>query len=133
MDKKRVPAGKLIGKDDKEIYYWTAADALYVGQTLTINGNSDLSDVIRFNDDGCVYSIRLIKNLSLGDYNYEIEVKAHGPNGLSAVPGYLRFTDKTGDTYWLKIPNSDKKMILVVDYNSEDPRIIKVEWSDHRF
>ena len=108
-------------------------DALYVGQTLKIKGNSDLSDTIRFNEDGCVYSIRLIKNPSLGEYDYEIEVKAHGPNELGAGSGYLRFTDKTGDTYCLRIPNSDKKMIRVVDYNSEDPRIIKVEWSNHCF
>ena len=109
-------------------------DELYVGQSLKINGTSDLSDIIKFNNGGCVYSISLIKNpsFSLWGYEYEIEVMAQGPSGLGTGSGYLRFTDKTGDTYSLSITDSSKKK-HVVDYKSSDPEITRVEWSNHSF
>ncbi len=109
-------------------------DELAIGQSLKINESSDLSDIIKFNNGGCVYSISLIKNpsFSLWGYEYEIEVMAQGPSGLGTGSGYLRFTDKTGDAYSLSITDSSKKK-HVVDYKSSDPEITRVEWSNHSF
>lgn len=102
-----------------------------VGSLVQINGNEDLSSIVRFNDDGCVYSIRLVLNPTSGStYNYEIQVDARGPSGAFSGSGYLYFTDLTGDSYRLSIYRSGRHM-HVVDYNSRDSRITTITWANN--
>lgn len=113
----------------------TSKAGIAVGDNMVINGLKSLSSIIKFNDGGCVYGIRLIRNpsfFSLWQYEYEIEVDAEGPRGFGSGRGYLRFTDMTGDTYSLSIESSTRKK-HVVDYRSEQPYIVKVEWSNTSF
>ena len=100
-----------------------------VGNTVTINGKEDLSEFIKFNDGGCIYSIRLLDNPSVSMYSYELEVDGCGPEGAGSGKGYLYFTDATGDTYKLTLYRSGRHK-HVVDYNSRDPKITTITWSN---
>lgn len=113
--------------------YATSKNGLGIKKKMCINGSEVLSDIIKFNDGGCVYGIALVLNRAvISPFPYEIEVDAEGPHGAGTGSGYLRFTDKTGDTYSLSITDSRRKK-HVVDYSSDDPFIVKVEWSNKRF
>lgn len=59
-------------------------------------------------------------------------MKGRGPAGLLNGSGYLRFQDMTGDTYTLSIYDSRVKD-HVVDFSSDNPSIVKVEWSNTAF
>lgn len=103
---------------------------LQVDAGVQINGNSDLSQIVRFNDGGCVYGIKLTLNsTSASVYNYEIQVDGCGPKGAGSGSGHLYFTDKTGDTYSLSIYRSGRH-IHVVDYRSVSPEITTITWSN---
>jgi len=108
------------------------AGGLAVNYEVEINGNTDLTSIVRFNDGGCVYHIRLIEHPIGIPYKYRIEVNASGPVGMFSGSGYLRFTDATEDKYHLSIFSKERKW-HTVDYNSKDPRIVKIEWSNHMF
>lgn len=105
---------------------------LNVGQKLQINGTTELTNIIRFNDGGYVESIKLIKNpstFSLFKFEYEVEVVAAGPRGVWSGAGHLKFTDKTGDTYSLSVLKN-KRDFHVFDFKSDNPVITKIEWSN---
>jgi hypothetical protein len=104
----------------------TSATGLAPGQTVTINGNSDLSSCITGPGNGAVYSIELQPDS--GFYNYIITVIAQGPTGAFNSM-YLHFTDETGDTYKLWLYSSRKQQHTVA-YDSDKPNIVKIEWSD---
>ncbi len=104
------------------------SEGLREGQQLTINGNSDLSGIIQFNDNGCVFGIRLVSNPGL--YDYKLDVDARGPKGFGSGNGYLEFTDASGDKYSLKIYSSTRSEHTLC-YNSKEPNIVKVEWNNH--
>lgn len=116
----------------EENSYAVCPSGLPVASRVQINGNEDLSEIVKFNDSGCVYSIRLVKNPTSGSiYSYEIQVDARGPSGAGSGSGYLYFTDATGDSYALSIYRSGRHL-HVVDYNSRDPRITTITWSNHK-
>ena len=96
---------------------------------VTINGSRDLSQVVRFNDGGCVYSVTLESTSSLNPYDYCLRVDAQGPRGMTSGNGYLYFTDARGDTYSLKIFSSARKE-HTLRYNSDRPEIISIVWSN---
>ncbi|HET9623568.1 MAG TPA: hypothetical protein VFP84_19485 [Kofleriaceae bacterium] len=45
---------------------------------------------------------------------------------------HLAFTDQYGDTYYLKLFSSTREQ-HTVDYNSAQPNIVKIWWSDKEF
>lgn len=102
-------------------------DGMTVNSEVTINSSSNLYDIIRFNDKGCVYGITLTG--SPGIYDYVLNVDAQGPEGFFSGAGYLAFTDKSGDTYKLSIYSSTRS-IHTVRYNSQQPEIVKIQWSN---
>jgi hypothetical protein len=103
------------------------AGALRPGESVSINGSSDLSTAIVGNSDAKVYSISLAKQSGIL-YDYVVTVVAEGPHGLGSGWLNLWFTDRTGDRYALGIWKSEKLQHTVA-YNSADPGIVKVEWS----
>ncbi len=103
-------------------------DGMTVNSEASINGLSQLHDIIKFNNNGCVYGITLTG--SPGVYDYVINVDAQGPKGFGSGSGYLAFTDKSGDTYKLSIYSSTRS-VHTVRYNSEKPEIVKIEWNNH--
>ena len=105
----------------------TCALGLASGNRVTINGERDLSNFIRFNDGGCVYSVTLESTSSLNPYDYCLRVDAQGPRGMTSGNGYLYFTDAGGDTYSLKIFSSARKE-HTLRYNSYRPEITSIVW-----
>lgn len=103
-------------------------DGMTVNSEVTINGSSNLYDIIKFNNKGCVYGITLTG--SPGFYDFVLSVDAQGPEGVLSGAGYLAFTDKSGDTYKLSIYSSTRS-VHTVRYNSEKPEIVKIQWSNH--
>lgn len=105
----------------------TADTLLSPGQSVMINGETDLSDIIKFNDGGFVRSIKLEKNN--GIYGYVVKVDASGPSGPFSGSGYLNFVDRTGDYYKLSI-TKHKEDEHTVKFNSDKPEITKITWNN---
>lgn len=103
-------------------------DGMTVNSEVSINGSSNLHDIIKFNDKGCVYGITLTG--SPGAYDFVLNVDAQGPSGFTSGSGYLAFTDKTGDVYHLSIYSSTRS-VHTVRYNSKQPEIVKIQWNNH--
>lgn len=100
---------------------------LPLNHSVTINGHLDLADIIRFNDDGRVYGIRLEGTPDYFDYILHID--ARGPRGVGSGRGCLSFTDTTGDIYKLRIYSS-KRSTHTIRYDSTNPNIVKIEWKN---
>lgn len=96
---------------------------------VTINGSRDLSQVVRFNDGGCVYEIRILQQ-GAGLFDWIIWVDAQGPSALGGS-GYLTFIDESGDKYHLSIFRS-ARYSHTLRYNSPKPAIRQIIWSNWR-
>lgn len=101
--------------------------ALSPGDSVSINGSTDLSTCIVGNSQARVYTIDLINQA--GPFDYVLDVLAQGPSGITSGSLYLHFTDQTGDTYKLQIFSSTKEQHTVA-YNSDQPGIVKIQWGD---
>ncbi len=108
---KKNPLTEIAGIPLKEII--TFKNGGYIDKFYTEyldNPCCDISDII-------VYLIPHI-----------IRVHGRGPSGLGSGNGYLHFTDKTNDTYDLKIWTSSEKWHYV-GYDSDDSAIVKISWN----
>ncbi|HYN30179.1 MAG TPA: DUF4157 domain-containing protein [Dermatophilaceae bacterium] len=113
-------AGKKAGAARSEV------GCLRPGESVSINGSTDLSTAIVGNSGAKVYSVSLAKQSGIL-YDYVVSVVAEGPHGLGSGWLNLYFTDRTGDRYALGVWKSDKVQHTVA-YNSADPGIVKIEW-----
>ncbi len=102
---------------------------LEYGAAVSINRSEDLSQTIRFNGGGCVYSIALEAATSISPFEYCLRVDAQGPGGRTSGGGYLYFMDVSGDTYSLEVFSSKRKE-HTLRYNSRRPQIIAIVWSN---
>lgn len=98
-------------------------------QQASINGGP-VNNCVVGNDGATVYGITLTK--TAGFYDYRITVDGQGPDALFGGFFYLAFTDGSGDTYYLSIYSSTREQ-HTVDYNSDQPNIVKIWWSDNSF
>ena len=103
---------------------------LQINETASLNGNTDLSTCMRGNDGARVYGITLTG--SPGIYDYVVNVDAQGPSGFGSGSMYFAFTDESGDTYYLSIYSSTRS-VHTVRYNSKQPAIKKIWWSNYNF
>jgi hypothetical protein len=101
--------------------------ALNAGDQVEINRTVDLSSCIVGNNDACVYSIVLTRQA--GFFSYVVNVVAQGPRGIGSGWLNLSFTDRAGETYSLGIYSSAKQQHTVA-YNSDQPGIVRIDWSD---
>jgi predicted phosphodiesterase len=101
---------------------------LHPGESVILNGNSDLSSCMVANNNAAVFGIRLEK--ISGTYDYQLRVDAQGPKGASSGNMYLYFTDASGDRYLLKI-FVHKRKTHTLNYNSKAPAIMMIEWNNH--
>ena len=106
----------------------TSTTGLQVNTAVLLNGNIDLSTCMTANDGGCVYGITLTGDPGL--YDYQLNIDAQGPSGFGSGSMYLAFTDQTGDTYKIFI-FSKKRSTHTLAYNSKQPAIMKIQWSNH--
>lgn len=98
-------------------------------QQASINGGP-VSNCVVGNDGATIYGITLTN--TAGFYTYRITVDGQGPSGLFGGFFYLAFTDQSGDTYYLSLYSSTREL-HTVDYNSGQPNIVKIWWSDNSF
>jgi len=110
-------------------YTATSAGGMQPNQSATVNGNSPQNCVVA-NDGGTVYQIELQSIAGL--YNYQVRVDAQGPKGIGSGSMYLAFQDQTGDVYYLSIYSSTREW-HEVSYNSSQPNIVAIYWSDYSF
>jgi hypothetical protein len=125
-----VTAGALQGHfvgQCGENSHATSAGGLQPGQSVTLNGQTDLSHCIVANNNAAVFSIAL--NRISGPYTYQVTVDAQGPEGPFSGSMYLYFTDQSGDRYLLTVFRHARDT-HTVSYNSRAPTIIKIEWSN---
>ena len=101
--------------------------ALQPGDSVEVNGSTDLSTCLVGNSNARVFSISLINQA--GYFDYVVNVVAQGPSGFGSGWLYLYFTDQTGDRYSLGLYSSTKQQHTVA-YNSSQPGIVKIEWGD---
>lgn len=105
---------------------------LAMGATAIINGTTDLGGIVKFNNSGYVRDICLKKNPSfLSAFDYEIAINAKGPKGISGGSGYTYYMDKAYDSYMLSVYRSGMHE-HVVDFNSSNPEISLITWSNKR-
>lgn len=111
-------------------YYGAYATAgMQPGQSANVNGEPPQNCVIA-NDGGTVFSIELEK--IAGIYSYQVRVEAQGPSGIGSGSMYLAFQDMTNDVYYLSVYSSTKEY-HEVSYNSSNPAIKAIYWSDYSF
>ncbi len=111
----------------KENSFAVSSTGLQPGQSVRLNGSSDLSGCMTANDEAKVFGIRLDK--TSGVYEYCLSVDAQGPKGMLSGSMYLYFTDQSGDRYLLTVFDHARKR-HTLQYNSCAPAIMKIEWSN---
>jgi hypothetical protein len=98
---------------------------LEVGDTVTIDGSSDLSSCVVGGSNACVFSI----SLEEGDvYEWAIGIDAQGPEGIGSGSLNLTFVDGTQDAYKIEILSSSRKHHSL-EYDSTMPGITQFSWS----
>ncbi len=100
-------------------------EGMEVDNQVEIDEKTDLSEIIKFNSNGCVYGINL--KFNSGIYSYILNIDARGPKGMTSGSGRLIFTDASGDEYTLSITSSTRK-VHTIKYNSRFPNIVKIRW-----
>lgn len=111
-------------------YYQAACvGGMQVNQSATVNGNSPQNCVVA-NNGATVFTIELVP--VAGIYDYQVRVEAQGPSGPFSGSMYLAFRDETGDVYYLSIYSSTHEW-HEVSYNSSQPEITNIYWSDYSF
>jgi UDP-2,3-diacylglucosamine pyrophosphatase LpxH len=110
-----------------------SALGLQPGASMKLNGSTALNGCMQGNDRACIYGITLSEaapgHYYLGIYRYRLSIDGQGPSGFSSGSFYLAFTDQTGDVYKKSFFWS-KRQTLTLDYNSDSPTIVKVQWSN---
>ncbi|MCX5070966.1 hypothetical protein OHA84_36665 [Streptomyces sp. NBC_00513] len=96
--------------------------------TVTIDSNTDLSPHVTGKSGACVQGITL-RTISHAVYKYGLYVDGKGPKGGFASALHLKFKDRSGDFYTLKLISSSMKEHSV-KYNSSSPDIVSFKWSD---
>jgi UDP-2,3-diacylglucosamine pyrophosphatase LpxH len=107
----------------------TSPLGLRPGSSMKLNGSTSLQGCVQGNDRSCVYVISLEEGSYEGIYRYRLSIDGQGPSGFGSGSFYLAFTDQTGDVYHKSFFWS-KQQTLTLDYNSDSPTIVKVQWSN---
>ena len=127
--------------------YYFGHGRLHAGEQVTIDGSTQLSPYIRFNNGGLVNWIKMTSKLTFlegGDVLvYRIKLNARGPVGFNTGCGHLRFTQESGhqDTY--RVCSSTTKDREVLLYNRTPDRyhpqpilswvVVRIDWSNFAF
>ena len=127
--------------------YYFGHGRLHAGEQVTIDGSTQLSPYINFNNGGKVYTMEMTSKLTFlegGDVLvYRIKLNARGPVGFNTGCGHLRFTQESGhqDTY--RVCSSTTKDREVLLYNRTPDRyhpqpilswvVVRIDWSNFAF
>jgi hypothetical protein len=102
--------------------------SLFQGESLSINGSTDLSQVVVGNSGARVYSIRLDRS-SLPGVFYTLFIDGQGPAGLGSGSMYVYLEDEGGFTEYKQF-YSREHHTLTIDYNGTKAGIRRISWSD---
>jgi hypothetical protein len=126
--------------------YYFGHGRLYAGEQVTIDGSTQLSPYINFNNGGKVYTMEMTSKLTFlegGDVLvYRIKLNARGPIGFNTGCGHLRFIQENGcyDTYRVCSSTTKDHEVLINDptpdrYHPETivPVVVRIDWSNFAF
>lgn len=126
--------------------YYFGHGRLHAGEQVTIDGSTQLSPYIQFNNGGKVYTMKMTSKLTFlegGDrLLYYIKLNARGPVGFNTGCGHLRFIQENGsyDTYRV-CSSTTKDHEVLVNTPTPDrnhplrivPVVVRIDWSDYGF
>ena len=115
-------AGKVTGSAT------VSGGSLFQGESVSINGSTDLSKVIVGNRGARVYSIRLDRSPIPGVF-YRLSIDGQGPSGLDSGSMYITLRDEGGFTDYKQFWSSEHHT-LTIDYNGAKAGITRISWSD---
>lgn len=97
--------------------------------TVTVNGKPMQNCVI----GNCSAYISNIQLATInGSYQYQLQVMAAGPKCWDAGSFYFAVEDEAGDIYYINIYSSSLEL-HTIDFNSANPNIVAIYWSDYSF
>jgi hypothetical protein len=133
IDQVNPPTAPFACPTPGENSFATSSEGLHITQQVSINGSTDLSSCMKANDGGCVYGIALVDSPVVVPWtNWRLTIDGQGPSGWASGSMYLRLWDRTGTPHEQYFFSSDRH-VLDIDYNSDDPTIVRIEWSDTAF
>ena len=95
---------------------------------MSVNGSTDLSQVVVGNSGARVYSIRLDRSVLPGVF-YTLFIEGQGPAGLTSGSMYVYIEDEGGFIDSKRFFSSEHHT-LTVDYNGFKAGIRRISWSD---
>ena len=126
--------------------YYFGHGRLHAGEQVTIDGSTQLSPYIRFNNGGLVNWIKMTSKLTFlegGDVLvYRIKLNARGPIGFNTGCGHLRFIQENGcyDTYRVCSSTTKDHEVLINDPTPDRyhplpivPVVVRIDWSNFGF
>ena len=102
--------------------------SLFQGESVSINGSTDLRKIIVGNSGACVYSIRLERSPLPGVF-YRLYIEGQGPAGWGSGSMYVYIEDEGRFTEY-KTFFSREHHVLTIDYNGTKAGITRISWSD---
>lgn len=102
-----------------------ANGSLFPGDTVRVNGGTDLSRVIVGKSNACIHSISLVT--SGGYHDFKLEVDGQGPRGFRSGTLNLTFVDENNTSYNLMLFDSTRKK-HTLRYDSDRPGIKEIHW-----
>lgn len=103
--------------------------SLFPGETLAINGKTDLSQVIRGEHEACVFSITMDYTPTASLWESMITIVGRGPKGGKHLPKslILEFTTDGGHRESKRFTSSTRHQ-ATMEYSKEKPAIAKITW-----
>lgn len=117
-----IDAGKVTGTAR------ATGGSLFQGESVSVNGSTDLSQVVVGNSGARVYSIRLDRSVLPGVF-YTLFIEGQGPAGLTSGSMYVYIEDEGGFIDSKRFFSSEHHT-LTVDYNGFKAGIRRISWSD---
>ncbi|MDQ3896509.1 MAG: hypothetical protein M3326_04510, partial [Actinomycetota bacterium] len=115
-------AGKVRGRA------LAVSGSLFQDESVSINGSTDLSNVIVGNSGARVYSMKLERSIIPGVF-YTLSITGKGPSGVGSGSMYVYIEDEGGFTdskmFW-----SSQLHTLTIDFNGTKAGIKRISWSD---
>lgn len=123
--------GNEFTKQDDNTLIAKNGTSLKLGESVTVNGSTDLSSVLTDKDDSKVFSIKLNKS-SDPLYAYVITVDGQGPDAgwdptKAGETLVLKFYNKKEEIDFLTLYDSDRKE-HTMRYSSDAPYVTKITW-----
>jgi len=104
------------------------------GEYVTVNGSTDLSNVLTDSHDAKVFSILMKADpsgLESKIYSYELEINGKGPHSYwhPTLSLFVKPVDQSGEAYSKSLFSSSRETHKLY-YGSDAPNIVKITWDE---